>query len=119
MAGEKLVSIMLRAGGDANPSSERTDLIYGKVVSTSPLKVQIENEPKMILSEAFLILSPFCKAKSLSIPAWNTESASGHTHNISTHVVQVWRGLAVGDKVLMLRIHQGNMFYILQREGDL
>lgn len=138
MAGERLVQLMLEAGKDANPSSELADLIYGKVISISPLKVQIVNEPKMVLSEAFLILSPFCKEKTFTIPKWNTNNETEHTHairdtysgggsssptshkhSIPKHEVQVWRGLKVGDKVLMLRIHQGNMFYVLQREGDL
>ena len=134
MAGELLVKLMLEAGKDANPSSELTDLIYGKVVSISPLKVQIVNEPRMVLSEAFLILSPLCQEKKFTIPVWNTDDESSHTHllqgtktdagtshshSIPKQEVLVWRGLDVGDKVLMLRIHQGNMFYVLQREGDL
>lgn len=33
--------------------------------------------------------------------------------------MQLWRGLQVGDRVIMLRAKAGNLYYVLQREGPL
>ena len=109
MLGEKAVSLMLKAGRTAIPPSEKTDLIYGKVVSTNPLKIQIANEAKLILSETFLILSEFCKEKRVRV---RLPDASADIE------ITLWSGLSVGDSVLMLRVLQGSKFYVLQKEAD-
>jgi len=149
VAGERLVSFMLSAGRDAIPNSEKLDLLYGKVTSIDPLEVQVVNEPKLILTEEFLLLSPLCKKKEFTIPEWNTEEEEEHTHQVPSiqtydasghvhavpsqdteagvahkhtilkHTVEVWRGLEVDDIVLMLRVLRGAKYYLLQREGDL
>lgn len=142
MPGERLVAMMKEAGRNGIPKTTLTDLVWGDVVSIAPLKVQVKNEPKLLLTEAFLILSPLCIAKTFTIPAWNANNESVHTHQyqddngtstvtktsaagsdhghtISQHTVTVWRGLEVGDTVVMLRVSGGNKFYVLQREGAL
>lgn len=142
MAGEKLVQIMKDAGRNGIPKTSLTDLVWGDVASIAPLKIQVKNEPKLLLTEAFLILSPFCIAKTFTIPAWSANAENAHTHQyqddngtsvatktsaagsshghtISEHTVTVWRGLQVGDTVIMLRVSGGNKFYVLQREGAL
>jgi len=142
MAGERLVEMMKDAGRNGIPKTTLTDLVWGNVMAISPLKIQVQNEPKLLLTEAFLILSPMCIAKTFAIPEWNTNMEEAHTnqyqddngsgiatkttqagiahqHSISQHTVTVWRGLQVGDTVIMLRVAGGNKYYVLQREGAL
>lgn len=138
MAGEKLVEMMKQAGRDAIPATERTDIVYGTVQTTQPLLITLDKDPKMRLTETFLYLSPLCKRKTFTIPAWNTNTDGSHTHpihdtysgggssdatthrhDIPAHTVEVWRGLRKGDHVLMLRCANGGMYYVLQREGTL
>lgn len=109
MAGEKAISLMIKAGRAATPPSEKTDLIYGKVISTNPLQIQIANESKLILSKTFLILSEFCKEKRVQVRLPET----GQDIEIT-----LWSGLSVGDSVSMLRVLQGSKFYVLQKEVD-
>lgn len=104
MAGERIASIMLRAGKDAIPSTEKTDLVYGRVVSTNPLKIQLAKESKITLTESFLILTKLCKEMKIKL-------ADGPE-------VTLWDGLSVGDSVLMLRVLKGSKFIVLQKEGD-
>ena len=104
MAGEKLASLMLRAGKNAIPSSEKTDLVYGQVISIKPLKIQLAKESKIILTESFLILSKFCKELKVNITGGQE--------------LTLWSGLSVGDTVLMLRVLKGSKFIVLQKEGD-
>ena len=104
MAGERIASLMLKAGKAAIPNSEKTDLVYGQVISIKPLKIQLARESKLILTESFLILSKLCKEMKVK-----TETGQE---------LVLWSGLNVGDSVLMLRVLKGSKFIVLQKEGD-
>lgn len=125
MRGDRLVRIMKETAANGIPKTSRADLVWGTVESTSPMTIVLDNDPNIRLTEKFLVLSPFCKEWKWDVPSWQTETASGppgtpHLHTISTHSqVQMWRGLQAGDKVIMLRASGGNLYYVLQREGDL
>jgi hypothetical protein len=85
------------------PDSRLTDIVIGKVSSISPLKIKLD---KLELSENFLELSCLCKKKEIELPGF-------------TNPVQLWRGLKVGDTVKMLKLSNGQRYYVLEREGDL
>jgi hypothetical protein len=133
MAGNKLLKIMQEAG--KMPTGETTDLLFGVVTSVSPLKIKIDN--RFEVDEKFLILSALVKETVIKIPEreenkhshvipQHTTSAAGegpHTHTIpqmntlsALPDILLWRGLIVGDKVRVLRVNQGQMFYVLERE---
>lgn len=134
MAGNKLLKIMQEAG--KVPAGETTDLLFGEVTSVSPLKIKIDN--RFEVDEKFLILSALVKETVIKIPE---RDANNHKHKIPqhttssggqqdphTHIISqmdtlsalpdilLWRGLEVGDKVRVLRVNQGQMFYVLERE---
>lgn len=109
MIGEKTISLMLKAGRNAVPPSEKTDLVYGKVISTNPLRIQINNEAKLVLTEKFLMLSQLCKDKKIEVEIPTVPEPLEIT---------LWEGLRVGDSVSMLRVLQGSKFYVLQKEVD-
>lgn len=133
MAGSKLVKIMQEAGKP--PTGEVTDLLFGVVTSVSPLKIQVDN--RFEVDEQFLILSALVKETIIHIP---TAETSMHSHVIPEHTtdpggtgphthiipemttysalpsITLWRGLIVGDKVRLLRVNDGQMFYIIERE---
>lgn len=135
--GHRLVQAMRRAG--ETPQNEVVDIVVGEVTSISPLKVKIETRE---LTEAFLIVGALCKETKVgadsmtkyqhnhSVPAASTGSASPgpHTHTIdarntgsatlppSNFTITLWRGLKVGDRVLMLKVGKGQKYYIIQRE---
>ncbi len=133
MAGNKLLKIMQEAS--KMPTGETTDLLFGVVTSVSPLKIKIDN--RFEVDEKFLILSALVKETVIKIPEreenkhshvipQHTTSAAGegpHTHTIpqmntllALPDILLWRGLIVGDKVRVLRVNQGQMFYVLERE---
>lgn len=91
MQGEKLVQTLR---GIAKPTvNDLTDLVYGEVVSENPLEIKVDN--RFIVGEGFLILSVLCQRVS-----W-------------------WEGLKIGDRVRMLRVNQGQLFYVMENEGGL
>lgn len=141
MAGYKLVKIMQDAA--RQPSGETTDMLFGVVISLAPLQIDIGNG--VVIDEKFLLLSALCKEKTIPMPAvtdpahthliaaFTTENGrvgqtDEHNHsvtqkttnlattNISIPDVTLWRGLIVGDKVRMLRVSKGQLFYVLERE---
>ncbi len=138
MAGNKLIQTIQSMAKP--PIGETTDLLFGEVTSVSPLKIRVDN--RFEVDEQFLILSALVKDTVINIPAIDasyredkqhshvipehTTDPGGpgpHTHKISSWNTQLslpsirlWRGLIVGDKVRLLRVNNGQMFYIIERE---
>jgi len=96
MAGSKLINIIQNAGKMS--TGETTDLLFGDVTSISPLKIKIDN--RFEVDEKFLILSALVKETTIS----------------ALPDIILWRGLRVGDKVRVLRVNKGQMFYVMERE---
>ena len=96
MAGEKLIRIMRDAG--RTPQSKTTDLLFGVVTAISQLKIKVDN--RFEVTADHLLLSALVKEKKV---------------NIDGSSVTLWRGLQVGDTVRLLRVNEGQMFYVLER----
>ena len=112
--GHRLAQLMREAG--RTPQNEIVDIVTGLVTSVSPLKVKVENRE---LTETFLILETHIY----------TDYIIKHEHTHQTphpgatggpmgndFDIMLWRGLRVGDKVLMLKVGRGQKYYIIQRE---
>lgn len=135
--GHRLAQLMREAG--KTPQNEVVDIVTGEVTSVEPLKVRVENRE---LTESFLIVGALCKETHIYtanikkhdhyhvIPEFTTESAGSgpHSHTIkerdtdpikphgNNFDIMLWRGLNVGDRVLMLKVGRGQKYYIIQRE---
>lgn len=116
--GHRLVQAMREAG--RTPQNEIVDIVLGEVTSVKPLKVKVESRE---LTESFLILGALCKEKHITSSAFTIPT---HTHSTSVGETEaskstptdvlLWRGLVVGDRVLMLKVGRGQKYYIMQRE---
>lgn len=83
--GSKLIKVMREA---AKPTeNERVGISIGEVISITPIKIRCD---KLELTEAFLLLSPFCRALTLSVFQHNhtitttVQNARSHTHTTPT-----------------------------------
>ena len=101
--GHRLAKMMREAG--RTPQNEVVDIVEGEVTSVSPLKVKVDNRE---LTEAFLILGTLCQ---------ETFIPSDYIINVNPEIekIRLWRGLNVGDKVMMIKLARGQKYYILQR----
>jgi hypothetical protein len=99
LAGERLVRAMMQAG--KTPESRLADIVMGEVLSINPLKIKVN---KLELSSTFLLLSPFCYDKVVT-----------YQHDDITSDLVIWEGLRVGDKVQMLRVSNGQLYYVMQK----
>ena len=102
--GHKLAQMMREAG--RTPQNEVVDIVMGKVTSVKPYKVKVENRE---LTESFLIIGDMCKE------THTTASVKVDGETIDFDIL-LWRGLRVGDRVLMLKVGRGQRYYVLQRK---
>lgn len=95
MAGEKLIQFIQEQGGK---DSDYADLLYGTVLSISPLSVKADTG--MELTSEFLNTGKYNKPRTVLID--NEEKT-------------IIEPLNVGDSVSLIRGHKGQRFYILDR----
>ena len=99
-----LVRIIKRMVKETVENEKPTRVMYGKVISTNPLKVNIEQ--RMVLDKNFLVLSDQLTRKStrIRIPSTNDQVD-----------VVFDNSLKVNDKVILLREQGGQKFIILDK----
>ena len=111
-----------------------TTILYGTVESISPLKVRIDQ--KKLLEEEDLILSHFLRDHYVDITvshktesiygSWNTNHGhpnvspapipTEHRHEYKGRKkILIHYGLKKGEKVALIRIQGGQMYYIIDR----
>ncbi|CEN21200.1 DUF2577 domain-containing protein [Paraclostridium sordellii] len=95
MAGEKLVRLIKQGARHAIPENSLTDLVPGEVTKEDPLTILVEN--RFQIDSDFLILSPFCR---------EFKDKNGTV---------IFDKLKQGDKVLLLRVSNGQQFYVIDR----
>lgn len=98
----ELISVLQQIMQDNQEAMKPTDLAYGTVATIAPLSILVEGtaQPK---PEAGLILTEAVTAKTASV-----QGGSGGT-------VEINKGLAVGDKVVLLRVQKGQSYIVLSR----
>lgn len=97
-----LIEIIKRAAMDAVENTQMCDLRYGKVVSTSPLKIQITNQ--FTIPQSLLI-----------VPKQLTNYTVNITLDGETKTMTINNALNIGDKVALLRKQGGQSYFILDR----
>lgn len=79
-------------------------LLQGTVISAAPLKIQMDNDSKLIISSISTI-----------IPKHLTDYTAKLTIGGTRQTVTVHNALAVGDKVHLLSAQGGKKYFILGR----
>lgn len=94
-----LLKIMKKAAVDAVEASKPVNVQFGNVVSTSPLRINVEQ--KLTLEKEMLIL-----AKGLT--DYEAETEDG------TKVI-IRNELKAGDNVILIRMQGGQRFFVLDK----
>lgn len=81
-----------------------TDLVYGTVDSIDPLKIQLDQDKKVVLTEDFLILTKNVQNYKSTI-----------TINGKKETCTINNALVIGDKVGMIQKAGGQEFIILDK----
>ncbi|CCI81736.1 DUF2577 family protein [Lactobacillus hominis] len=127
MAGERLYKLMTSRGGS---DSDYSDVVYGVVVSTKPLKVQLSNQ--IVIDDNFIILGKHIgkiklagKAKiKVKSHADQVGDKSGMRPDVDEEIdfpkqeyyFEIDNELKVDDKVTLIRADGGQQFYLFERK---
>lgn len=123
------VELIKRAALEAVDASKPVAVLFGQVISDSPLKIQVDQ--KSIYTEKMLILTrnvtdfevdatvsmqDVVISHSHSVTGGGTAISINHNHPIKGRKkFKVHNALVVGDEVVLLRIQGGKRFLVLDR----
>lgn len=125
-----LLNSIKKAAIEAVDASKPTALVFGKVISASPLKINVEQ--KMTLTAAQLVLTRnvtnFKTQITFDNPGikqifttWDmSESSESSPSKIAfkakiKHDITVHNGLVAGDEVVLMRMQGGQKYIVLDR----
>lgn len=123
-----LVESMKKAALEAVGNSDPCCIMYGKVVSASPLQIQVNT--KLILEENQLVLTRNVTDYTVGISG-STNSNGGHRHTDSlggdtsasgshSHGItslKILNALKAGEEVILIRQAGGQEYIVLDRVG--
>ena len=98
----ELIDILQKINQEGMKASKLTDIAYGTVKSSSPIKIQLQTTMQDIPSSAIVLTSAVIE-----------KTAAVQGGNGGTVVIN--EGLAAGDKVVMLRVSGGQRFIVLSK----
>ena len=81
------------------------DLMQGTVISTSPLRIKMINDSKLIISRISTVVPRHLTDHKVSVTTADGDSAEMTVHN----------ALNTGDKVHLLAIQNGKKYFVLDR----
>lgn len=121
-----LVKLIKKAAMEAVNASKPANMIFGKVISTSPLKIKVDQ--KLILTSAQLALTRSVTDYRLSVTVdHKTESTSGginadsfaaHTHDVKgKKEITVHGALKEGEEVVLMQLSGGQKYIVIDRIG--
>ena len=119
-----LLNAVKKAAVEAVNAGQPSDFCYGKVVSTKPLKISVEQ--KMTLGAAQLVLTRNVTDFNTRVTVnWETGIKAdekgdpplpSHSHAVSgTKTITIHNALQVGDVVVLLKKKGGQKYLILDR----
>lgn len=119
-----LLNAFKKIAVEAVSASKPTSIVYGKVISTSPLQINVEQ--KMTLTAAQLVLTRNVTEHKIQMTidhvTGNTSGGSGdasfasHNHTYSgKKEFTVHNGLIVDDEVIMIQMQGGQKYIVLDR----
>lgn len=123
---DDFLKVIKKATTDAVNASKPANVVFGKVMSTSPLKIKIDQ--KLILSSAQLVLTRNVTNYRLSVTMNHTTNAKSggsgdssfesHSHDVTGNkTMTVNNALSVGEEVIMMQVSGGQKYVVIDRIG--
>ncbi len=111
-----LLDLIKAAGTDAVNASNPVNILFGEILTINPLSVKVDQ--RFTLPADFLIVPESLTRYEVDLKHAHQYTDDGSTSNTSealTQKIVIRPGLAVGDKVLMLRVQGGQRYVILDK----
>ena len=117
-----LIETIKKAALQTTEASKPVAVMFGVVVSASPLRINVEQ--RLTIEAEQIVLSRGVTDYETTVtplPAgagWSTEAADSHTHAIKgDRKLKIHGALKVGEEVILLRMAGGQRFVVLDRIG--
>jgi hypothetical protein len=126
---EDFVKVIKKTSVEAVNASKPADIVFGKVQSTAPLSIFIDQ--KLVLTEKFIIVPQHLTDYEIEISfegAWNEKadiSWHGTTNDSGSadinfdggvkHKIKIYNALKNGDSVILLRQHGGQKYIVIDK----
>ena len=118
------VDVIKQAAMEAQESSKPVNILFGTVLSASPLKIQVDQ--KSIYTSKMLILTRNVTDFEVDMTVNHTTEDKGggsgaaayeaHKHAyVGKKTFKVHNALKAGEKVLLIRVQQGKKFVVIDR----
>lgn len=109
-----IIPIIKQAAVDAVNSSQPVNFLFGTVIGTNPLKIQVT--PKLILESGNVIIPESLTKTSVSSTINGSVSSSGKTFYFNNPVtITLDRSIKKGDSLILARIQGGSKYLIVDR----
>ena len=99
---DDLIKLMKKAAVEAVNASKPANVVFGKVISTAPLKIKIDQ--KLILTSAQLVLCRNVTDYRLSV------TIDGDYKTMTVH-----NALQNGDEVIMMQVSGGQKYIVIDK----
>lgn len=123
----QILNVMKQAGKNATEAGNPVNVCFGKVTSTSPIKILVEQ--KITLGKAQLVLTRNVTDYSVNVTVdWETNTSLdvtteggmnlSHGHDVKgKKKMTIHNALQKGDEVLLLRVQGGQKYIVMDRVG--
>ena len=123
---DDLVKLIKKAAVDAVNASRPANMVFGKVISDSPLKIKVDQ--KLILTSAQLVLSRSVTDHTIEMTVNHaTENASGgsgdsafasHNHKyVGKKEFLIHGALKKDEEVILMQLSGGQKYIVIDRIG--
>ena len=99
---DDLIKLIKKTSLEAFVASKPANLVFGKVISVSPLKIKIDQ--KLILTSAQLVLSKHVTNYRLSV------TIDGASKNMTVN-----NALKIDDEVILMQVSGGQKYIVIDR----
>ncbi|KAB1436585.1 DUF2577 domain-containing protein [Candidatus Galacturonibacter soehngenii] len=113
---ESIKKVALAAVNEGEPAT----FCFGTVTSASPLKIQVQDDQKLLLTKEFLVLTKNVIDYDTEVQiTWETELENGpdsHKHEIKgKKKVKILNALKQNDKVVMIKQQGGQKYLVIDK----
>ncbi|MCI8331676.1 MAG: DUF2577 domain-containing protein [Clostridiales bacterium] len=126
----ELVKTIKQAAVDAVSATKPVEICFGKVTSSFPLKILVEQklplgEGQLILTRNVTDFSTFITGGNIQSNDYTGDTTDGeiasdvpsHVHPVGKIQITVHNGLVVGDEVVLIRQQGGQKYIVVDRIG--
>lgn len=116
-----LLDVIKQAAVEANNAADPSTFMFGTVVAESPLKIQLDEDNKILLTKEFLVVPKSLTDYEVEIEIVEEKKTEKdlkgteyeHDHKIKGNVkIKVLNHLETGDRVTLVRQSGGQKYFV-------